>query len=510
MIFTFNKNKYEKLKMLTEITNKEIGNQELFGAKINTIINNANESILNGKNPDKLRIVLSIPNFANHKQNVMQLINYVSKKISDMPVKLNAEVIVTYGVEPTYTAKDTSALNEINNHLASTLNTTLKFPINPSSGYYEAPYYQELDTLWEFNQVLNANLTLNKVVNTIQNANLSPYEKFLAAYSFVTKFVYASEEDNQPGYLSRKLVPILQSGKIVCVGFDQMLVTMLKQLDIPFMPIIVQTKDKESSHKISAVKIIDSKYGINGVFITDPTSDAYKPKEDVAHLKSYFFHLLPINEYCSVFNMMPYYFNEKTLLQLSNQNLSQQEFNNNFNISYNQIKEKQIPEQYDYFIKQLRDCKFIDINIKYYTEIISDRTSEIALPDNILLTKDEVNDIVTKYNHKLLNEQPKITAQIENLHKLCAHPTPISTQTFSSAYYNVLKNIDFMLFYPDTKQIIDLEQNYNVPTATDQEIKSFVKSTINYNIKDTDKLLQAHPQLQEYTPFACAEHTPSK
>ena len=143
---------------------------------------------------------------------------------------------------------------------------------------------------WNFKKVLKANSLLNDIANEILIQNLSPYERFLAAESWVTNFKYTSEREDEPHWVSRRAVEILNGNKIVCVGYASLLEILCKKIDIPCVQIMEGFTDV--NHMKNLVKI-DEKYNIHGVFVSDPT--AVSKAGDKDYEKSYFHHLIPVN-----------------------------------------------------------------------------------------------------------------------------------------------------------------------------------------------------------------------
>lgn len=145
------------------------------------------------------------------------------------------------------------------------------------------------DNQFTIEQALNASRKVNDIVETIKNARvgnrpLSPYEKFLYAYSFVTNRAYKNAEENEDSAISRNLISVLNGDKIVCVGYANLLNTICKRLDIPctLMPSSIK-KDDESkipyeNHLACLVRIEDPLYDLKGIYYSDPTADRLEPE----------------------------------------------------------------------------------------------------------------------------------------------------------------------------------------------------------------------------------------
>lgn len=170
--------------------------------------------------------------------------------------------------------------------------------------YIKRKYYRDLsfDDMFSVKQAINASRKINNIVREISEARLdgkplSPYEKFLWAYQFVTNHVYKEEGKNKSPAISRNLISVLNSDNIVCVGFASMLCTILKRLDIPCTYQTQITYDSNTqifcNHATCAVRIDDEKYNKHGIYHSDPTADAATVKRPTYGLTSFENALIP-------------------------------------------------------------------------------------------------------------------------------------------------------------------------------------------------------------------------
>lgn len=127
--------------------------------------------------------------------------------------------------------------------------------------------------------------TIEKLIAPIKQANLSPLEKYLAAYNIAKQFK-PYKENKEDKNQSRYLRYILNNDYIVCVGFAKLLEEFLNHLEIPIMNIGVAvdvsydkgfTQEEKTlnlaGHARCMVKIDDDKYNIHGIYVVDPTWD---------------------------------------------------------------------------------------------------------------------------------------------------------------------------------------------------------------------------------------------
>lgn len=121
-------------------------------------------------------------------------------------------------------------------------------------------------TLMSGKEMLLINKTLDLFVEDIKTSNLSPYERYIAIYNIVKSFKKYKGHDKS-GDQSRSIYLILQNEYMVCVGYAELLHSLLKRVGIDS----VKYGWHESQHALNYVRIEDNKYGINGIFKSDPT-----------------------------------------------------------------------------------------------------------------------------------------------------------------------------------------------------------------------------------------------
>lgn len=116
--------------------------------------------------------------------------------------------------------------------------------------------------------------------------DLSPLEKFIYAYDFVTRFVHKKGETKRGEEVSpmdsRNLVRVLNGDKIVCIGYATMLAELCKRIDIPcLIQLVVDGADEKAgfnkiNHAICKVYLKDEIYDYDGIVNADASKDAYK------------------------------------------------------------------------------------------------------------------------------------------------------------------------------------------------------------------------------------------
>lgn len=128
---------------------------------------------------------------------------------------------------------------------------------------------------------------INQIVDEINSLRindrpLSPFEKFIYVYHFASNRKYVAEPDFQDQSYSRNLLSCLTSDSIVCVGFSNILTTILNKVNVPTAPAnIVNSNEGKLSgkHLANYVRIEDDIYGIHGIYYADASADAAESLE---------------------------------------------------------------------------------------------------------------------------------------------------------------------------------------------------------------------------------------
>lgn len=152
--------------------------------------------------------------------------------------------------------------------------------------------------------------------------NLSPFEKYLYVYNIVKKYKKYKESPNVHDE-SRNIYQILDNEYMVCLGFSDLLGDLLDKLGIPNrhysvdvditfdnVPLDTHVVTEEmlkpyenGGHARRQVHLVDPEYGIDGIFLTDPTWD-----NDMEH-DAYNHALMTKDEYNSIrrYNYLSWY-----------------------------------------------------------------------------------------------------------------------------------------------------------------------------------------------------------
>ena len=170
-------------------------------------------------------------------------------------------------------------------------------------------FWQNMD----FQQFIRIDMLLELMVKDIKESCLSPYEKYLGVYEIVTHFKeYLENDENRKE--ARELEYLLFNDYYVCYGISELFKALLDKVGIKAYNVNVEFyKEKEelneqeqvsldkqllyrslgnkeytssllskssniAYHSRVLVKLKDAKYGIDGIFIADPTWDNHLDK----------------------------------------------------------------------------------------------------------------------------------------------------------------------------------------------------------------------------------------
>ena len=120
----------------------------------------------------------------------------------------------------------------------------------------------------------------------IKSLNLSELEQIMVAYDMVRNRVYISS-DSSDNCVSRDLKNVLFEKEIVCVGYANILNSILDNLGIVNYMISLSDKvDKDNAgHVRNAVRVNDSKYNVSGYYYLDATWDSKDSEDDLFLIK---------------------------------------------------------------------------------------------------------------------------------------------------------------------------------------------------------------------------------
>lgn len=138
---------------------------------------------------------------------------------------------------------------------------------------------------YPYEDYLEEEKRLDKLVEPIKSKNLSPLERYLAVYNIVKNFKPYKENTNQYEE-SRYIRYILDNEYMVCVGYAKLLEVLCEKVGIRTTDLSVgvdisydkdvstsETPVEYGGHARCMVSIDDDKYGVHGIYVADPTWD---------------------------------------------------------------------------------------------------------------------------------------------------------------------------------------------------------------------------------------------
>ena len=151
---------------------------------------------------------------------------------------------------------------------------------------------------YSYQEYMEEEAKLDKLVEPIKNSNLSPYEKYLAVYDIVKKYKkYKENVKNRKE--ARNLKYIVDNKYMVCVGFSKLLETLLDKVGINANCVSVAVDvsydkgfdeknpkakpTKRAWHQRVVFSMDDEKHNIHGLYMADPTWDNDLNKDYLNH-----------------------------------------------------------------------------------------------------------------------------------------------------------------------------------------------------------------------------------
>lgn len=160
--------------------------------------------------------------------------------------------------------------------------------------------FEDRYKIWGIQEVETANKKIVETADEIRKFDLSPYEKLLMSYLKVTSRKYVNEEEHEHSADSRSVFGVLNSDKIVCVGYAELLKAITEELGDENIQIyknhVACSSDGkviDGYHSNIIIHIKDEKYGINGFYYLDPTWDSGHENKNIPEI-SYF--MVPLSD----------------------------------------------------------------------------------------------------------------------------------------------------------------------------------------------------------------------
>jgi hypothetical protein len=153
-------------------------------------------------------------------------------------------------------------------------------------GFNILVYLKDSHVPMSMNDINNA-AHFDKLCDDIKKLNLSPLEKILICYDIVRERKYNSGVDSD-SFESRNIYKILNSDKIVCAGYSDIICRMFKKIDVPFFFTLLNDRERGGGHARVTVFVDDPKYDVKGLYGLDPTFDSNRKETDYLSTYNYF------------------------------------------------------------------------------------------------------------------------------------------------------------------------------------------------------------------------------
>lgn len=166
------------------------------------------------------------------------------------------------------------------------------------------------DVTWSSEQIINANKKIEDIVKDIKSKDLSKLEQLFLVYTIITQKIYKEASNNESLYTSREVFGVLNSDKIVCVGYVELLKEIMARLglgnDIQIFSnkVKLPNKNRTEYHETCIIYLKDEKYNLDGYYYCDPTWDS-KRDGDTSIRLAYF--MLPIREIRNINSLIQTY-----------------------------------------------------------------------------------------------------------------------------------------------------------------------------------------------------------
>lgn len=252
-------------------------------------------------------------------------------------------------------------------------------------------------------EYLEEDRKLNDLVKDIKDADLSPYEKYIAVYNIVKKYKPYKESDNKEE--SRFLKYILDNEYMVCVGYSNLLEALLGKVGIDSVEMGVAVDSsydagftqeekvvKREGHSRLLVNIDDDKYGIHGIYVADPTWDNILEKD------LFNYSLMTIDQMQTNKRM---FWNDNTNIMLDVHNFS--EFTDHMNYIFKKIFDKKLKSNKTSLFPSSTEKVILDS----YEEMVSEMKKSLQYLDT-----NKWNEIYSKYKFETESEYADFLTEI--------------------------------------------------------------------------------------------------
>ena len=149
---------------------------------------------------------------------------------------------------------------------------------------------------YSLDDTISAFIKCKSFAEYIKSVNASPFEKYLMIYRYITSFVY--KENREDPKSARRIISIMNSTDIVCVGYSKLLEYLCKEAGIfcetQKLDVMHTNINRIGAHQNNIVYLKDEKYGIDGFYYVDSCWDSHKKNREP--FLQYNYALLPFED----------------------------------------------------------------------------------------------------------------------------------------------------------------------------------------------------------------------
>ena len=209
-------------------------------------------------------------------------------------------------IEYTFEPLELSKLIDLNDDLLKCgMSGQIKF-----NEFYLTEEYADLVTSWDLDDVVKANAEIDRVVDTIKELKLSPYETMVYIHKYLTQnyeFGHCGPDnlEDRISECNRSIVAAIYNKQTVCVGFASMTKAIIDRLNLSQLKCKFQSvrgwdynaagePEAKWAHVLSLITIQDPKYNIDGMYFDDATYDCRTRKSPYG--RGYTFFMYPVED----------------------------------------------------------------------------------------------------------------------------------------------------------------------------------------------------------------------
>lgn len=323
--------------------------------------------------------------------------------------------------------------------------------------------FEDLDRTFTPIEVLNARKQINEYSKTFQNKELSPFEKLVGVYSLITSREFAFENEDEHYSQSRSIYGVLNSDKMVCVGYSSLFKEIVKKLKDNNIKVfnnnVACSKDNKTLrafHRNLIVYCKDEKYNIEGYYYLDPTWD----RSDGKDFQAFSFFMVPLNEIKNI---------ERNGNKIKNLDLP---WEHKISKEKKRKEDKIFNAKYDRVLEFTGD--YFVYNKKFLLHFLSTYEDAFNVLKDLMISE----ELFDEDNFELMHiREPLKYISVEHLVDVIDVSKPMQKYTemvvkeksnvvdFNNvmlAYSNVLKNINLGFTDKEISKIIELTTKYNL------------------------------------------------